>query len=496
MSLLLEAAGLEISSPAGRPLFRDLHLSMGAEKAAIIGRNGSGKSTLLSVLAGLAPARSGALVAQDRWLVPQTLTRIPNLARFDETLVAHEAERAGLRGALDRCDLMSAGELRKLHLIEAKLEGPSVLLLDEPSEDLDAQGLQWLLEWIRTWPSAALLVSHDRRLLSLFSNFFIVSESGCRYVPGDMEEVERHLERARLQSEKRYLSRLQNLDAEERHHRKVSQRRARKKQLGRIHEEGRCPTKAQLKGNKGYAQMSQGRAKKIRDAKRIQTQDWARAARRAVAVELPLSVVIPQLTPDDGAVLLQAEGLSARSKDRALFGPIDLRLSRADRLAITGPNGAGKTTLLRAMLGQERSDLQLQGRASAKQERIGMIEQGAANWMRSESLLQWLSLRSALQDLDAAAQAVAAHRFPFALANRPLDTLSPGERTRAALICLFAASTPPELLILDEPSCGLDFVGAAALTEVLRAWPGGLVVVSHDSGFLDGLHVQRRLHLE
>lgn len=88
-----------------------------------------------------------------------------------------------------------------------------------------------------------------------------------------------------------------------------------------------------------------------------------------------------------------------------------------------------------------------------------------------------------------------AHKFPLALGQRPLRSLSAGERARAALICLFARLPAPELLILDEPTFSLDLLGQRALTQALRAWPGTLVVASHDREFLSQINVDRTIAL-
>jgi ATPase subunit of ABC transporter with duplicated ATPase domains len=93
--------------------------------------------------------------------------------------------------------------------------------------------------------------------------------------------------------------------------------------------------------------------------------------------------------------------------------------------------------------------------------------------------------------LDAIVQVLAAHRFPLALAERPLRSLSPGERLRAALICVLRRRPVVDVLVLDEPTAGLDLVGEAALTAALKAWKGGLLVASHDLEFLRGVGVDR-----
>jgi ATPase subunit of ABC transporter with duplicated ATPase domains len=95
-----------------------------------------------------------------------------------------------------------------------------------------------------------------------------------------------------------------------------------------------------------------------------------------------------------------------------------------------------------------------------------------------------------------AAEILVAHKFPLALGKRPLASLSPGERVRAALIALFRRSPPVEILILDEPTYSLDRVGRHAMIEALRAFRGGLVVASHDRDFLDAIGIDTWIALD
>ena len=109
--------------------------------------------------------------------------------------------------------------------------------------------------------------------------------------------------------------------------------------------------------------------------------------------------------------------------------------------------------------------------------------------MLDDTLLGYLRGGDPSLSPEAAAALVVAHRFPLALGGRPLRSLSPGERARAALICLFRRTPPVEVLLLDEPTYSLDLVGQRAMTAALRAWPGGLVVASHDRSFLSAIGV-------
>lgn len=502
---LLEVQGLDVDTPEGRPLFRGLDIRLGREQVAVFGRNGVGKSTLLRVLAGDGHPRRGTIHTRvEPWLVRQGLDRAEARAWLDRwrrradpassSTLARELAEAGLLALAARTDdpHLSRGELRRVHLLAAKLARPALLLVDEPTQDLDEAGVDWLLPWLTTWPDGLLVVSHDRRLLRGFEDFVVVAESGCRYLPGSFEALERRLEQEDADRQRQYVKNLNTLAQKEQHHATVCQRRQRKKNVGRLHELRRCTSRARLNEKRSDAQRSQGKAAKIRMARIGAVRDWARATRRALAVTLPLEALAPSLPRDEGHALVDLRDVGMTVSGRALFGGITLRVGR-QRVAIRGPNGAGKTTLLEVMRGRRAPTT---GDALARLERIGSIAQGGTDWMSDESLIDRLITHAEGSSLGAIAQRLLAHRFPLALAERPLDSLSPGERVRAALICLFARSPSVELLVLDEPTYSLDFLGASALRRVLRAWPGGLVVASHDREFLGSIGIERHLVLD
>ena len=189
--------------------------------------------------------------------------------------------------------------------------------------------------------------------------------------------------------------------------------------------------------------------------------------------------------------MIRCEAVTAKAGGRTLFSGLSLEIGR-DRLAVRGANGSGKTTLLEVALGLRQP---AGGRVRCDASRVGYVAQNAANWCIDDSVLDQLATQMEAASPDRMAQVLHAHRFPLALAGRPLATLSPGERVRAALICLGHRRPAPDLLVLDEPTQDLDFVGLAALEAVLAAWPGGLLVVSHDPEFLDAIGISRTLAL-
>jgi GTP-binding protein HflX len=137
----------------------------------------------------------------------------------------------------------SRGEARKLLLLAARLSAPALLLLDEPTEDLDEVGVAWLCRWLHRWEHGAVVVSHHRGLLQCFEHFFLVAESGCRHVPGSFAALERLLEQESAAREQQYVKNLEVLDQQERRNEQILRRRQRKKNVGRLHELDRCTSK-------------------------------------------------------------------------------------------------------------------------------------------------------------------------------------------------------------------------------------------------------------
>ncbi len=471
MNALLELSQITIVSPGNRTLFEGMNLRLGHERVALIGRNGVGKSTLLAVLAGEEEPQSGRVRVRGKpCFVPQALS---------PPVQGHGAQEG------------SHGERRLWALRSAVSSGAEILLLDEPTEDLDDAGVTWLRSVLREWPGCLVVASHDRRLLQDFEHFFVASEAGCRCISGTLSAVEAELEREHRAAELRYARRIQQLVRDEAHTLHVERRKARKKRYGRCSELDRATPRIRLNQKRSDAQASHGKLATLREERLEAMRAWSLSARRALAVTLGLELPIPTLPAEDGEDVVVLNDVSARAREGCLFASLDLRVGR-DRVAIVGPNGAGKTTLLQVMLGARTPAT---GTVFRNAKKMASIAQGASDWMLDGSLLTCLLREDPSLTVDDAAALVVAHAFPLALAERPLRTLSPGERARAALLCLFCRAPPATVLVLDEPTYSLDLVGQRAMTAALKAWPGGLVVASHDQAFLAAIGVDRTIHL-
>ncbi len=450
MQPLLTARDVDLHTPDGRPIVRNLNLQMGAEQAVIVGRNGIGKSTLLRVLAGIDAPTRGLVTRTDRlaW-VPQDPPQVEG----------------------------SRGERRATALQAAFAEQPDLLLLDEPSEGLDAPGRDHLLRSLTGWRRGLLVVSHDPAILASFDTFWTLSEAGCSLFSGSYEDYLAHERQQRRDDNARAARAQRHLARREAHHDRVQRRRARKKAVGRVHELDRNQSKSRLNTRKSLAQVSQAKVAARQQDRLDAERRWTRALTDALARPLPLDLVVPAPTSRERpAIAIDGVPLPQGPTTRAL---------RSDRIVLTGPNGSGKTTLLEHLLGHppRNGRSRIAGTVRIEPASIGSIAQGARDWARPDSLIQILARHLPLEDV---ANHIVAHGFPIGLAERPLETLSPGERVRAALIVLFTRDL--ELLALDEPAASLDPVARQALTDALRTWTGGLLVATHDDTLLQALN--------
>ena len=190
--------------------------------------------------------------------------------------------------------------------------------------------------------------------------------------------------------------------------------------------------------------------------------------------------------------MLSVEGLRIDLPDgRRLFDKLDFRIDGPERIALTGPNGAGKSTLLRVIVGAqapEAGEARLHVPTAVFDQRTSILKP-------EETLLQAFRRLNPEADRNAAQAALARFLFRNTAAERTVETLSGGERLRAALACVLTGGEPPQLLILDEPSNHLDLDSLAAVEAALHGYDGALLIVSHDRDFLAGVGVEREIAL-
>jgi ATPase subunit of ABC transporter with duplicated ATPase domains len=240
-------------------------------------------------------------------------------------------------------------------------------------------------------------------------------------------------------------------------------------------------------GRKLRAESSEKQAAKARQTERlIERLEVVEEPRKEWQLRMEIAAA-----PRAGAIVAALRG-AVVNRGGFTLGPVDLQVDWADRVAITGPNGAGKTTLLGAMLG--RIPVTAGAAALGPGVVVGEVDQARGLLSGDESLLD--AFRAAAGDWapEEARTLLAKFGLRGEHVLRPAGTLSPGERTRSALALLQARGV--NLLVLDEPTNHLDLPAIEQLESALDAYPGTLLLVTHDRRMLDAVRTNRRIHVE
>jgi ATPase subunit of ABC transporter with duplicated ATPase domains len=413
------------------------------ERIGVIGPNGVGKSTLLRVLAGIELPDAGVVARE-----PADL-RLVRLA---------QEHAPGER---------SPGQAARIRLEALREADADVLLLDEPSTDLDAGGIALLERLLDAHRGGAVVVSHDRALLERMTRIleFEPETRRVRLYAGGFSEFDAERRRARERARRRY-----SRHAAERE---------------RIRERGRRMRQWEERG------YGQGRKKK--KGKDL-AGSVARELDRLGEVEKPWSPwrlqmeLIPRRRGGDVALRLEQAVIE---RGRFRLGPLDLELRTGERVALLGANGAGKSTLLGALAGE--LPLRAGRRWVGPGIVLGTLAQAEGPFNGCSVALRTFLEESALREQDARSL-LAKFGLGAGQLERGGDTLSPGERGRAALALTVARGV--NALILDEPANHLDLEAVEQLEAALAGFAGATVLVTHDRRFLEAFAPTRLLELE
>jgi ATPase subunit of ABC transporter with duplicated ATPase domains len=523
-----------------RALFSGLDLVVApGDVVGLVGANGAGKSTLLRLLAGRAAPDHGSVTLSPAGATVGFLPQEPErragesvlsfllrrtgvadaqaaMERASEALAddspvdgvpAGEAygsaldhwlalggadvdERAeavaadvGLEVGLDHpMTALSGGQAARAGLASLLLSRYDLFLLDEPTNDLDLDGLERLERFVLGLRAGVVVVSHDREFLARTVTRVVeldlaqqqVSVFGGGY-GAYLEEREVARRHARERYEE-YAGRVDSLSERAR-----TQRSWMDKGVRNAVKKAKDPDKF-IKHR--HREASEKQAAKARQTERlIERLEVVDEPRKEWQLQMEIAVA-----PRAGAVVATARGAVARRGPFTL-GPVTLQIDWADRVAITGPNGSGKSTLLALLLGRLTPD---EGAASlGPSVVVGEIDQARSLFTGGQSLLRAFADEVPAWPHAEVRTLLAKYALTAAHVTRPAASLSPGERTRAALALLQARGV--NLLVLDEPTNHLDLPAIEQLEQALGSYPGTLLLVSHDRRLLDTVHVTRRL---
>jgi ATPase subunit of ABC transporter with duplicated ATPase domains len=526
---------------AHRTLFEGLDVTVApGDVVGVVGANGAGKSTLLRILAGdLAPLVGAVSLAPADafvgWL-PQEHERVPW-----ETVAAYIARRAGCTEAtqameaaaaaladpgpsdvdpddaysaaldhwlatgaadlddrlpavladlgLDSDDVrpestlmtaLSGGQAARVGLAALVLSRFDVVLLDEPTNDLDLDGLARLEQFVRDLRGGVVLVSHDREFLArtvtrvleldLAQNTTTVFGGGYESYLEEREVGRRH----RREQYDEFAEKKADLVGRARTQREWSSQGVRNAMR-------KSPDNDKIR-RRAATESSEKQAQKVRQMEsRIARLEEVVEPRKEWNLEFTIGAA-----PRSSSVVATLDNAVVRQGDFVL-GPVSLQVDAGERIGITGPNGAGKSTLLRLLLGRQQPD---DGRASlGANVAIGEIDQARADFTGPGRLVDRFEQRMPSWTTADVRTLLAKFGLRADHVERPVDDLSPGERTRAGLALLQARGT--NVLVLDEPTNHLDLAAIEQLEQALDTYDGALLLVTHDRRMLQNVRLDR-----
>jgi ATPase subunit of ABC transporter with duplicated ATPase domains len=421
------------------------------------------------------PAADAYPVALERWLALGG----PDL---DERAAAVAAD-VGLGVDLDRpMPALSGGQAARAGLASLLLSRYDVFLLDEPTNDLDLDGLDRLERFVQRLTAGVVVVSHDREFLARTVTRVVELDLAQQQVSVFGGGYAAYLEEravARRHARERYDEYADRVDALG--ERARMQRAWMDKGVRNAVRKAKDPDKF-IKHR--HREASEKQAAKARQTERlIERLDVVDEPRKEWRLQMEFAVA-----PRSGTVVATARGVVVRRGGFTL-GPVDLQIDWADRVAITGPNGSGKSTLLGVLLGRIAPD---EGTAAlGPSVVVGEIDQARSRFTGDRPLLR--AFADEVPDWSEAdvRTLLAKYALTAAHVTRAAGSLSPGERTRAGLALLQARGV--NLLVLDEPTNHLDLPAIEQLEQALDSYPGTLLLVSHDRRLLDTVRVTRRL---
>jgi ATPase subunit of ABC transporter with duplicated ATPase domains len=534
----MQVKGLSVSH-GDRELFAGLDMVVApGDVIGLVGPNGAGKSTLLRVLAGERSADAGTVRLSPASAHIGYLSQEPD-RRAGQSVRAALARRTGVTGAQESLDheaerlasgdpdagdaysdaldswlslggadfderlgmvvrdvgleidldlamtALSGGQAARVGLAGLLLSRYDAYLLDEPTNDLDSEGLDLLEAFVEDAKAPIVVVSHDREFLARTVTSVVEIDRSLQRITTYGGGYEAYLEERSVarqharQSYEQYSGRRSELEARAR-----SQRAWMEKGVKNARRKAKDNDKI---GRKFRSEATEKQAAKARQSERlIERLEVIDEPRKEWQLQFSIAPA-----PRSGEIVTVARAASVRRGDFTL-GPIDVQLNFRDRVAVTGPNGGGKSTLLGLILGRIPPDTGLVTIGNGVV--IGEVDQARALFEGDEPLIA--SFAREVPDWPTAEVRTLLAKFGLGVHQvmRPAASLSPGERTRASLALLQARGV--NLLVLDEPTNHLDLPAIEQLEEALETFDGTLLLVTHDRRMLDTVRLTRRWNIE
>jgi len=509
-------------------IFKNVTIGFSNEKTALVGVNGSGKSTFLKLLVGELSVDTGVIQRQGKVAyLPQDycldITQtVAEALGVKEKIEALEALKLGAKeqslidsvqsdwdlsdrlnnifGQLRLSNIglnrvlntLSGGERMKVLLAKLLLEEPDFLVLDEPSNNLDRVGREIIYDLVKTWTGGLLVVSHDRELLSLVDRVLEIRNQQIYLYGGNYEDY-REQKNLLMESTQRQISSAeQSLRKIKKQAQSSQEKQNKKSERGKKNRDKAGMSKMLLDKKKDTSDRTLSKIKQVYQQRVEGAAENLKKAKENLSFEGFISMDLTATEVPAGKLVFEIKNLNFSYDDKApLFKDFSWSVYGPTRWALQGHNGSGKTTLVNLLLKVLKP---LSGSIVLGVNNIAYLDQTATVLQKDKSILENVSEYAGM-DKNMARQWLSSFLFMGESDFKKAKVLSGGERIRAALACIFAATKAPQLLILDEPTNNLDLNSIEWLENALLNYQGALIVISHDQKFLENIGITENLYL-
>ncbi|MEE6449092.1 ABC-F type ribosomal protection protein [Gottfriedia acidiceleris] len=526
---IIKATNIEIELN-GNTIFKNGNLDIKeSERVALIGENGVGKSTFINALLGNIPLKKGMLQIhyskdeigwlltdeenqeillareviesfdQERYFIKKNLEKYlldlsneENLAKYNESLSKYlELDGYDWETKIDQVlkkfqlpqelwnipfSHLSGGQKTKVKLAKVMMKQPKLLILDEPTNHLDTESIKWLTEWLQNFKGSVLFISHERQFIDDVATVTVeLTENGTFKYNGGYSTYKIQKEHERKTQQAQY----------------EKQEAEKKKLIETINQYKQWFTSSH---NAASERDPFAKKKAAKNALRFKSKekDLDRLEKRKVEKPKEVKTISASFENESFSAkqMITIEGVNFSYDEKSLFNQVDFILNREDRLAVIGKNGSGKSTFLKLLTG-----LLIPNNGSVRhnpQLKIGYFMQELEALNEDSTILNEILSLPNMTETEART-ILACFLFRREDVYKNIAQLSMGEKCRVAFVKLYFSDA--NLLVLDEPTNYLDIHTRERIEEALAAYPGAVVVVSHDPYLLKKVS-NRVIHIE
>ena len=512
-----------------KKLFSYIFISFGNEKTGLVGANGTGKTTLLKLIIGEITPQTGIVHANykigympQNFMVNQDQT-IAQVFDIDKKIAALEKINSGnatqsdfeivgggwdapenAKSALSKVNLeyldldrkiktLSGGETTRVFLAGLLISNPEFLILDEPTNNLDAESRLALYDVIKSYAGGLLIVSHDRQLLSFMDQIIELSPLGLKTYGGNYAD---YIEQKRIEQEaleqdlidaQKHLSKTKKTVqiSKERYDQRAS--------MGNKARQSHSQPKSFLDFHKGRAEVTKSKLEAKTDKMLETAKDKLLTVKSKLEQKELFDFELEATRVHNTKLVLDTQDLVfAYPGHTPIISDFNLTVVGPRRTAISGSNGSGKTTLLKLIMGQLHPT---SGSIKLGVQYCAYLDQELSVLKPDQTVLEnFKRLNPSVKETDCRLR-LAAFLFAHDDALKLVCNLSGGEKMRAALACVLMGDNPPQLILLDEPTNNMDLESIASIERALKSYKGALIAISHDEIFLQNIGVEEKIEL-